>query len=223
MRLMSFFATFGAASLAAAGVVLAPAAAVAAEKRIEATGFTGVTLQGKMNVVIEQGRETQVIARGSDQALADLEVDVEKSVLRLKQKRGARTGEGEDRVTISIRMPTLESFALAGTGNVSLNQIRAATLELKIAGAGDIKATGGCHTLNISLAGSGDVDAKDFKCETVSVKIAGSGDVSAYASKDFSARIAGSGDIDVYGNPENRSRSVFGSGEINYISAKSKK
>lgn len=219
MRPITLFATLGVLSLAA-GAVLAPESALAAERRIDAAGFTRVTLEGAMDVVIEQGNTTQVIARGSEKALADLDPVVEKGLLRLKQKKGTRTYGKEDRLTVTIRMPKLESFALAGSGNVTFNKLKATNLDLKIAGSGDIKATGGCHTLNINLAGSGDIDAKDFKCEVVAVKIAGSGDVSAYASKDFSARIAGAGDIDVYGNPENRSRSVFGSGKINYVAKK---
>lgn len=219
MRPTTLFATFGVLSLASVAA-FAPENAVAAEMRIDASGFTRVALEGAMDVIIEQGNTTHIMARGSEKALADLDPVVEKGVLRLKQKRGIHVYGKDDRITVTIRMPKLDSFALAGAGNVTFNQLKASTLDLKIAGSGDIKATGGCHTLNINLAGSGDIDAKDFKCEVVAVKIAGSGDVSAFASKDFSARIAGAGNINVYGNPENRSRSVFGSGKINYVAKK---
>lgn len=189
------------------------------ERRIDATGFTGVTLEGGMNVIIEHGARTEVIARGSMAALADLDPEVEKGILRLKEKKGIlreRLRVKSDVVTITITMPKLKSFSLAGAGDVTFKNVIADDLDLKIAGSGSITANGSCRKLNISLAGSGDIDAKNFRCEAVTVKITGSGDVSTYASRDFTARIMGAGSIDVYGNPENRSRSVFGAGDITY-------
>lgn len=201
----------------------APKASAIQQQRIDAKGFTGVTLEGEMNVIIEQGPDTQVIARGSQDALAELDPEVEDGVLRLKEKKGlmrARLRTRTEPVTVTIRMPDLRSFSLAGSGDVTFKQVKADTLDLKIAGSGDINASGACKTLNISLAGSGDINARDFKCEAVTVKIAGSGDISTYASKDFSARIMGAGDINVYGNPVNRSRTVLGSGNITYVAGR---
>ena len=207
------------AASTAASPAAAPASAKLDERRINASGFTGVSLEGRMNVILEQGAQTDVVARGSKAALADLDLIVEKGVLRLKEKKGfmrANLRNKNDVATVTIRMPNLTSFSLAGAGDVTLKQLKADTLDLRVAGAGDINAAGTCQTLTITLAGSGDVDAKDFKCEAVAVKITGAGDVSTYASRDFSARIMGAGSIDVYGNPENRKRSVLGAGDITY-------
>lgn len=218
MRSGIFVAAFTALSLAATAAAAAPD-----ERRIDARNFTGVALEGEMNVVIEQGTETQVIARGSKAALADLDPVVEKGVLRLKEKKGfvrERLSAKNDIATVTIRMPNLTSFSLAGAGDVTLKQLKTNSLDLKIAGSGDISATGSCKSLSIRLAGAGDIDAKGFKCETVAVKIAGAGDVSTHASQDFSATIMGAGDISVYGNPKNRTRKVFGAGDINYVAAR---
>src|SRR5690606_28998678 len=83
MRSRTILTAVGALSLA-----VTAAAAQAAERRIDATGFTAVSMQGDMNVVIEQGATIEVIARGSQAALADLDPVVEKGVLRLKEKKG---------------------------------------------------------------------------------------------------------------------------------------
>lgn len=224
MRSTTFVAACATLALVASAVaVAAPAKRKPDERRIEATGFTGVALEGEMNVVIEQGNETQVIARGTKAALADLDPVVEKGVLRLKEKKGfirERLRVKSDVATVTIRMPNLTSFSLAGAGNATFKELKTGNLELKIAGSGDIDASGSCKALNINLAGSGDINAKDFKCEAVAVKIAGAGDVSTYASRDFSARIMGAGSINVYGNPVNRSRSVFGAGDITYVASR---
>lgn len=214
MRTRTILTAVGALSLA-----VTAAAAQAAERRIDATGFTAVSMQGDMNVVIEQGANIEVIARGSQAALADLDPVVEKGVLRLKEKKGIvreRLRVKEDIATVTIRMPTLTSFALAGAGNVILKDVKTKDLEVKIAGSGDIEATGTCTALTLRLAGSGDINAKDLKCQSVDVKIAGSGDVSTHASQAFNATIMGAGDIDVYGNPKDRNRKVFGAGDITY-------
>lgn len=224
MRSTTFVAACATLALAASAVTAAaPAKRKPDERRIEATGFTGVALEGGMTVIIEQGPETQVIARGTKAALADLDPVVEKGVLRLKEKKGFMRESlrvKSDIATVTIRMPNLTSFSLAGAGDVTFKDLKAGNLELKIAGSGNIDATGTCKALNINLAGSGDIDAKNFKCEAVAVKIAGAGDVSTYASRDFSARIMGAGSINVYGNPVNRSRSVLGAGDITYVAGK---
>ena len=216
MRSRMITATFSVLSLVAA---TSASPAVAAERRIDATGFTAVSMQGGMNVVIEQGEKIEAIARGSQAALADLDPVVEKGVLRLKEKKGIvreRLSSSEDVATVYIRMPILTSFALAGAGDVILKDVKANDLEVKIAGSGDIDASGSCKALTLRLAGSGDINAKDLKCQSVDVKIAGSGDVSTYAAQDFNATIMGAGDINVYGNPKNRNRKIFGAGDITY-------
>lgn len=195
-----------------------PAAAADSERRINATGFKGVSLEGSMNVVIDQAPNTLVIAKGSYEALEELDIKVDDGVLRLRQKdrKGVRVTTKNQRVTILIRMPALDSFSLAGAGNVTLNNLKANKLDIDIAGSGNVSATGTCNELEIDIAGSGDITAQNFKCRKVSISVAGSGDASVYADSSFSANIMGSGDINVYGNPKARSKRVLGGGKIVY-------
>lgn len=193
----------------------APGKSSAIERQIDVGSFTGVALEGAMDVRILQGDRTRVLARGSQAALDSLVPRVEDGVLRLKQRDNVRLPAG-DRLLVTVTMPTLNSLLLAGSGNVSIDRISTDKLELKLAGSGDITANGTCRILSINVAGSGEVKTENLHCDTVAVRIAGSGDVTTHAREAFSARIMGSGDIDVYGNPKNRSRTVLGSGNITY-------
>ncbi|MCH8684958.1 head GIN domain-containing protein [Pedomonas mirosovicensis] len=213
MRLKTIaLVAFSSLSVATAVAIAAPNRAAVIERQIDAKGFTGVSLEGSMDVRIQQGDKISVVARGSQAALDDLEPKVDDGVLRLKQKQGSRT----DRLTVTVTMPDLRSFLLAGSGDVAMNSLKADELEIKIAGSGDIAANGTCTSLTINVAGSGNIRAKDLRCDSVAIRIAGSGDVSAYASQSFSARVMGSGDIDVYGNPKDRSKTILGGGGVTY-------
>lgn len=207
-----------AATIVAPLATAAPKRANVMERQIDAKGFTGVSLEGSMDVRVEQGEETRVIARGSQAALETLDTRVDDGVLRLKQKNNTRLPSGE-RLSVSVTLPNLRSFLLAGSGNVVLNKLKADKLEVKIAGSGDIAANGTCQSLSINVAGSGDIKARDLQCGSVAVRIAGSGDVSAFASESFSARVMGSGDINVYGNPKDRSKTILGGGRVTYHGA----
>ncbi|MGK2284628.1 head GIN domain-containing protein [Pedomonas sp. V897] len=208
----------GAVTLAGAALTDARAAPVQAatlERQIDVRPFTGIALEGAMDIRVVQADRIQVLARGSQAALETLDVRVEDGVLRLKQKNSIRL-PGDDRLAVTISLPDLRAFLLAGSGNVALDGVSADELTLKVAGSGTITASGTCRKLSVNIAGSGDVKAEALQCDTVTVRIAGSGDVATYARETFAARIMGSGDITVFGNPKDRTRSVLGSGSVIY-------
>ena len=103
------------------------------------------------------------------------------------------------------------------TDNVARNpnKIDAASLEISIAGSGDVKVNGRTENLEANVAGSGDISALNLKANNVNASIAGSGDVSVYCNgRDLKASIVGSGDLRYKGKAKSVKKSVMGSGDI---------
>jgi hypothetical protein len=66
------------------------------------------------------------------------------------------------------------------------------------------------------ISGSGEVYARRLDAQRAVVRVSGSGEVEVTAKESVKINISGSGDVSVWGDPEDRDRSVSGSGEIHY-------
>jgi len=121
-------------------------------------------------------------------------------------------GSGKLEVDGPLRADAL-TLAVAGSGDLRVPQLTAASLETAVAGSGDVLVSGSCLRHEIRISGSGQVKAHDLKTETSRVRLSGSGDAHVYASKAVEAAISGSGNVRVAGGGQ-LSSSVRGSGRI---------
>ncbi|PKQ25430.1 MAG: hypothetical protein CVT64_09475 [Actinobacteria bacterium HGW-Actinobacteria-4] len=87
------------------------------------------------------------------------------------------------------------------------------SLEVSIAGSGDVTAKGRVNTLAVSIAGSGDFVGEDLVARQADISIAGSGNVSAGVRTKLVVSIVGSGDVVYFGSPEIEFEKV-GSGKV---------
>jgi hypothetical protein len=199
--------------------------------------FEAIALAGSIDLRVKQGPSQTVEVSADDNLLPLLETTVEATAkgttLRIGWKRGESIST-RSRVTVNVVVPRLtalsgsgagemvvESFdtpalqvALAGSGAVKLQALRAGELGIGISGSGDVGGNGQATRLKIGIAGSGDVKLADLQAEDVSVKIAGSGNAAVFAQKTLDVSIAGSGDV-VYRGDAVLKTSVAGSGSVN--------
>lgn len=208
-----------------------------AQRETRAVGaFTEVNLGGSAHVILKQGSPQSVVVEASPEALADFETLVKDKQLRLGYRDRSTMGSRKDRgpVTVYVTAPDLTALrvggsgklevdgplqadaltlAVAGSGDLRVPQLTAASLETAVAGSGDVLVSGSCPRHEIRISGSGQVKAHDLKTETSRVRISGSGDAHVYASKATEAAISGSGNVLVAGGGQ-LSSSVRGSGRI---------
>ena len=209
----------------------------AAQRETRAVGaFTEINLGGSAHVIVKQGSPQSVLVEASPEALADFETLVKDKQLRLGYRDRSIMGSRKDRgpVTVYVTAPDLTALrvggsgklevdgplrvdaltlAVAGSGDLRVPQLTAASLETAVAGSGDVLVSGSCPRHEIRISGSGQVKAHDLKTETSRVRISGSGDAHVYASKVAEAAISGSGNVLVAGGGQ-LSSSVRGSGRI---------
>jgi len=193
------------------------------ERNYQVGAFDRLDLAGAYDATVRTGPAPSVHAKGGENVLDRLVVEVKdgKLLIHPKERHGFHWGWGNSgKVELTITVPQLRGATLAGAGGINIDKVQGDTFEgtvagsggltvgslnvqdlkLAIAGAGDAKAVGGtARTAKYEIAGSGGVDAGGVTTEQLKVSIAGSGNIKAHASGTADVSIMGSGDVDVTG------------------------
>ena len=207
------------------------------ERNFPVGAFDKIELAGAYEATVHTGSGPTVHAKGGENILDNLVVEVDGNVLKVhpKERHGIHWGWGnsKSKVELTITVPSLRGAELAGSGGIRIDKVRGdsfdgsvagsggltvdqvdvGTLKLGIAGSGDAKAAGKARTVAYDIAGSGGIDGKGVVAEDADVSIAGSGGVSVHATKTASVSIAGSGDVNVTGGAKCNT-SKMGSGNV---------
>ncbi|MEJ8822023.1 head GIN domain-containing protein [Variovorax humicola] len=138
----------------------------------------------------------------------------------IRMKIGVRTLRAfESRTAGEISIGPLRSDALAlvlaGGGSIRVDRLdNAASLKVRITGAGEIAVGGGKVTAQqLAITGTGTYFAPRLASERAEVAIDGSGEVQLAASSTLAVRIDGIGNVRYHGNPA-VTRSIHGIGSI---------
>ena len=210
------------------------APATSTSRSYHLTGFDGISVVGPHHVVVSVGPAFSVRAEGSEQTLADTEVEVEGGRLEIHpvddgrwDRRCGDRGGRDDRqdswrcrdeyqpATFHVTLPRIEAASLAGRGDMRIDRVEGAEFSASLAGSGGLAVT----TLRVddarfSIAGSGDLVARG-SARRSRVSIAGSGNLQArdVTSGEASISIAGSGDVALTVQDDARV-SIVGSGDV---------
>jgi hypothetical protein len=201
--------------------------ATATTRQLDWTGEDRITIAVPGEVHYSPGSGETINASGDPDIIAHLRVHDHKLDLDCNGSFHHRNLQ----VTLPGRQ--FRRFAVAGSGKLDLEQLNQISLEMTVAGSGDIKASGKVDDVKINIAGSGSIEASG-EAQTVRLKIAGSGDArlgqltSKSADIDIAGsgnaevapqdsakiKIAGSGDVRLLSDPKNVDSRIFGSGRI---------
>ena len=185
--------------------------------------FSGISVAGSMNVVLNQGNKTSVLVKGSDKdALDKVVIYVNDGNLYIKTKKKFLGFVGSinlEDITIYVTTPKIESIELAGSGNITTDKpINADNVNVELAGSGDIDILNAftCNLLDVQIAGSGNATFEKVIANSLKTSIAGSGNVS-YNNIDVvsaASDIAGSGNITLKGKASKHTQDIVGSGNV---------
>jgi hypothetical protein len=210
----------------------AQASGTGVSRSFAASGFAGVELRGPDDVDVKTGQNFSVTAEGDPKVLDKLDIRVVDGTLRVGRKDSKEQWFNNDHgARVHVVMPRLTSAtvsgsgdltaqrgegdfdgAIAGSGNLSVADLRANAADLSIAGSGNLSVAGSASKLSASIAGSGDIDAKRLTATSAEVSIAGSGNVLGTVKGPASVSIVGSGDAELGGGAK-CSVNAVGSGE----------
>lgn len=129
-------------------------------------------------------------------------------------RNGLRAWSETERLRITVTAPSVNSFRVGGSGDLTIEGYDKPAIELLIDGSGDVEASGKAQALKLRVNGSGDADLEDLTLADAAIDMQGSGDVSAGPTGVVEADLAGSGDLRLTRRPERLVRNLSGSGDV---------
>jgi hypothetical protein len=194
-----------------------PASGQGTSRTFDVAGFTAVDLRGADDADVRVGQAFSVRAEGPADRLDDLRIVKQGDTLKIGRKSHGTSWSGGRNVKVFVTMPAIASAGVAGSGDMTVDQvdggsfsgstagsgdltvhqIKADAVELSIAGSGNIDAAGAASRLSMSIAGSGDIDAGGLTAGGGDVSIAGSGSAKAVVNGPAKVSMMGSGDVDL--------------------------
>jgi hypothetical protein len=229
-------------SLAALAVALASGAAAAALHAVKGNGvrrtesrnvagFTGIAMDVPGQLQLRLGPTESVTIEADENILPLVETTVMHGSLRIRTVRGYDIDPQVLRIVVQARQ--IDALALGGSGRISADGLRSATLKVDVGGSGGVdlqrvdadelsvsiggsggaRLGGKARALRISVAGSGSTEAAGLQADQARVSIAGSGNATVSARSTLDVSIAGSGSVRYQGDPQVQ-RSIAGSGDV---------
>ena len=192
--LRSMRSSVTAALVSGALSVSLPAAADTTEER-DVEDFDGVAFAVPGKLYLEQGEE-YLRLEGDEDLLAEIITEVKDGTLVIRRESSIWT-RSRGTLTAYVGIEDLESLAVAGSGDLIAEDLKAGDLEIKV-------------------SGSGEVTIEQLQAEDVEMKVSGSGAISIedMTGEDLEATIAGSGRIEVGGEVEAQDIRISGSGDF---------
>jgi hypothetical protein len=206
-----------------------------AVKQFRVDGFDEIELKGVGHLIIEQGAVESLEVEAGEDVLEKIDAGVEFGRLKLGFEHSwlefwkvANYRDTKFRVGIK----NIKHIVLSGAGDIMTNKLVTDALkvelngsgnvklmaetkkfEARIAGSGDIVASGKADEQKIEIDGSGNHSAAELVSKSVSITVRGSGSAELQVSDFLSVSIMGIGTVRYKGSPQ-LSQQIFGSGRI---------
>jgi Putative auto-transporter adhesin, head GIN domain len=185
---------------------------VAATEARDLPSFSSVELAGSNTVTIRVGEDQSVVVRADDNLIDRVTTAVQDDSLVIGNIPGSYAAKSPMSVTVSV--PSLNALTLTGSGVISVTDIAASSLTVRLPGSGVLRASGTATRLDVTLDGSGDAQFEQLIAGDVRAVVSGSGRIVLTATKSLDASVPGNGVIFYSGNPQEVTKSITGSGAI---------
>lgn len=123
-------------------------------------------------------------------------------------------GSGASSLAVTLAGPSLDRITVNGSGDVRLEDLAQASLDVEIRGSGTVAASGQVGSLVLMVLGSGDADLGGLVAGDLDATIIGSGDAEVSPTGEADVRIIGSGNLRLRARPARLTSRITGSGEV---------
>ena len=197
------------------------------------SSFHGIGLSVDAKLELRQGGSEGLSITGDDNIVPLIETVVEDGILKIRWPRNRSGSTRYKELVMVVDAKTVDSLAvagsgelhadrlttgvlrtsLAGAGRIDIGALEAKTFSTSIDGSGNMTAAGRVESLEVSVAGSGNLFASKLESRRARLSVAGSGTANVWATETLNASVAGSGDVRYVGKPQ-VTMSVAGSGSV---------
>jgi hypothetical protein len=173
--------------------------------------FTGIRVEGSVNVTYSQGESAQLELTADSNLLELITTDVINDVLVVGTSGSFST---ESNMTLHCHSSNIKRVCIVGSGDVDLQTVSVGALKLECKGTGGIFVQGEAHKLTVSIRDTGSVEASGLDAEVAKISVRSTGSATAKVTESLEAVIRGSGNIQVTGSPNVAKQAVTGSGKL---------
>ncbi len=191
---------------------------------------TVIALLGPDNVRVTRGDKLAITVdgEGADKlrfALSEGQLGIAREDWKL--------GQSANPATVNVTLPVLSEVMLAGSGNLTADQmagqeakivvagsgtvdarsVDTQKLKVDVVGSGKLRAAGKTREMKMTVAGSGDAEMDGLNVDEAKVDVAGSGNARFASNGNVRANIMGSGEVRVFGRATCKV-SAMGSGKL---------
>ncbi len=203
---------------------------------IKTSDYDAISVGGIYYVTLVSGVEGSITIKGEENLLEKTIIEVNNNKLEIKTEKNTNLSPSSGkRIEVSIPVREISAVSLAGSGKIAtldLNlkstsmqvslagsgdiklSLETKDLEAKLAGSGEMELIGKATSLKSNVAGSGDINLENLITKKADVAVAGSGNININCTDELKARISGSGNIVYKGNPTVKDTKTAGSGKI---------
>ncbi len=179
--------------------------------------FRSIETSTIVDFKITQGDSTHLSLQAPSNLIDNINVEKQNGVLRVSSKNEKRFRNPNQKLIMTVIVPTLDAITSSGTGNIKfIGKFTASDLLINSLGTGNIIMPDLItRKLSVTLSGTGDVDFKG-KAETVNLETLGTGDI-AFSSPNCSKIVcttSGTGDIELTGSANYAEMTTLGTGDV---------
>lgn len=187
------------------------------------TGGDRLILDAPFDVTYVQGDAATIRIEGPQAAVEHIRIDgariafdddMPDSVTLRWGPNGITGASSREGVRIVVTAPSVSDFELNGSSDLNIQGYDQTSLDIRIAGSGEVRATGRTERLEVDIAGSGEAELDALEARDADLSISGSGDIDAAPTGQVAAAVSGSGDIRLRRQPASLNSSVSGSGDV---------
>ena len=183
-----------------------------ASRELPWTGGDRVNIVLQANIHYKRGSGEAVVVRG-DSAVLDHVHITNSNEIRL-DCRGRVDGE----LDVTLPGRDFRSFAIAGRGNMVLENIDQPELHLLMGGATEITASGKTQKLDVKMGGSNRAWLGGLQTEDARLDMGGSNNAEVSAKGDLTVNLGGDGKVQLKVEPRHLDTHIAGSGRIIHAS-----
>ncbi|AWA30113.1 DUF2807 domain-containing protein [Flavobacterium magnum] len=193
--------------------------------------FTGVSADGGIEVIVEQGAGTEVTVEADDNIMSLIKTEVINGILTVRTDGSYSTANGP---VVTVRLPEIkelqadggatlrgngklicERLELHSSGGAQLDvHVEADTMSMDASGGAGIDVSGKALDVEISASGGSPVDAEQLQANNIKADASGGASISVYPILKLDAEASGGGSVGYHKIPKTLSKSESGGGSV---------
>ncbi len=117
-------------------------------------------------------------------------------------------------IKVTLTAPDVRRFALAGSGDLTIDGYDQDLLDVSVSGSGNVNARGKAKAVKLDISGESDADLSEIVADSAEAQISGSGKAKIAPTAAADLSISGDGEIDLKTHPAKVTSHVSGDGKI---------